>query len=350
MLKMDEDFIEVVNAVAPTRICDCGGWTDTWFADHGKIFNIAVYPCAEVQLRVSRNPFEDGHRVLIHAENYGERYAPNLGGDGFDRHPLLEAAIKFVGIPDDLSFEVNIFSEMPAGCSVGTSAAVTVAMIAALDALTPSYMCAHEIALAAQRVETEMLGQQCGIQDQLCSAYGGICFMDMYKYPYASVSKISVPQDFRCELERRLALIYLGKTHSSSNVHRQVIEHLEKGKDAQSLLEPLRKAAESAKAAVTRCDFNGLGEAMMLNTQAQEMLHPKLVSDRAWEVIEIAKSHGVQGVKVNGAGGEGGSLTILCGESSHRKREMIKDIEDRIPSCVAIPIYINEYGVRVWRS
>ena len=46
----------IINSVAPIRICDNGGWTDTWFAGHGKIFNIGVYPYAEVQIAV----FVDG--------------------------------------------------------------------------------------------------------------------------------------------------------------------------------------------------------------------------------------------------------------------------------------------------
>ncbi|MEK6832844.1 MAG: GHMP kinase [Nanoarchaeota archaeon] len=342
--------IEVINVLAPTRICDCGGWTDTWFAGHGKVFNIAVYPCAEVQLKIFNELFENGKRVVIHAENYGDRYALDLNGDGFDRHPLLEAAIKYMGIPENIAIEANIYSEMPVGCSVGTSAAVTVAMIAALDAITPGRMSAHEIALAAQKIETEMLGQQCGIQDQICSAYGGICYMDMYQYPHASVSKLNIPQDFRCELERRLALIYLGKSHSSSAIHKEVIELLEKGNDAQQRLEPLRKSAEHAKNAVTNCDFQGLAMAMNLNTQAQESLHGKLVSDKAWKVINIVKNYGICGIKVNGAGGDGGSLTILCDESSHKKREMLKEIEKQVTGCISIPIYINDNGVRVWKS
>ncbi len=36
--------LRIVNSVAPIRICDNGGWTDTWFAEHGKIFSIAAYP------------------------------------------------------------------------------------------------------------------------------------------------------------------------------------------------------------------------------------------------------------------------------------------------------------------
>ena len=30
----------VITASAPVRICDCGGWTDTWFAGHGRVFHI----------------------------------------------------------------------------------------------------------------------------------------------------------------------------------------------------------------------------------------------------------------------------------------------------------------------
>ena len=45
----------IINCVAPIRICDNGGWTDTWFAKTGKIFNIGVYPYVEVQVEVFKN-------------------------------------------------------------------------------------------------------------------------------------------------------------------------------------------------------------------------------------------------------------------------------------------------------
>ena len=34
--------LRIINSVAPIRICDNGGWTDTWFAEYGKIFNIEI--------------------------------------------------------------------------------------------------------------------------------------------------------------------------------------------------------------------------------------------------------------------------------------------------------------------
>ena len=50
---------------------------------------------------------------------------------------------------------------------------------------------------------------------------------------------------------------------------------------------------------------------MIANTEAQRSLHPELVGVDASRVIDVAAAHGAIGWKVNGAGGEGGSLTIL---------------------------------------
>ena len=48
----------LITALAPVRICDCGGWTDTWFAGHGQVFSIAVSPYVEVQIAAA--PAADG--------------------------------------------------------------------------------------------------------------------------------------------------------------------------------------------------------------------------------------------------------------------------------------------------
>ena len=66
--------LRLINAVAPIRICDNGGWTDTWFAGHGKIFNIGVSPSVEVQIAVYPRAEQRDH-VVLYAENYGERFA-----------------------------------------------------------------------------------------------------------------------------------------------------------------------------------------------------------------------------------------------------------------------------------
>ncbi|MDF1512232.1 MAG: GHMP kinase, partial [Anaerolineae bacterium] len=239
-------LVRVINSVAPIRICDNGGWTDTWFAEHGKIFNIGVYPYVEVQIEVY--PYSsDQPRIVLYAENYGERYVVQSELAGWDRHPLLEAAIERMGVPDEYAIQATIFSEAPGGCSTGTSAAVTVALIGALDCLTPGRLSQHEVAYTAHAVEVEMLEQQSGIQDQLCSAYGGINYIEMQAYPYASVSQIQVSNAIWWELERRLALIYLGRTHVSSQVHEKVIAELKNEGPHTQRLQDLRVTAEASR-------------------------------------------------------------------------------------------------------
>ena len=339
--------LRVINSVAPIRICDNGGWTDTWFAEYGRIFNIGVYPYAEAQLKVfHRGKVED--RIVIHAENYGERYSVEPRNDGWSHHPLLEAAIEYMRLPDDIAFEVNIFSEAPAGASTGTSAAVTVSLIGALDLLTPGRLTPYEVALTAQKIEVEMLGQQCGIQDQLCSAFGGINYIEMFRYPHAAVSPLLVPNAVWWELERRLVLIFLGKAHSSSDVHRKVIDELEgAGPDCRKL-EDLRRTAGQSRDAVYAGDLAALGRAMIENTEAQARLHPELVGPDAQTVIELARQHDALGWKINGAGGDGGSVTLLTGPESATKRRLIHAVEETNSLFRNIPIYLSRHGLRVW--
>ncbi|HMP39587.1 MAG TPA: GHMP kinase [Roseiflexaceae bacterium] len=341
--------LQVINAVAPIRICDIGGWTDTWFAGHGTILNLGVYPYVEVQIALfPRTARHD--RITLHAENYGDRYVIDPAQSIVPRHPLLEAAIAELPPPAELAIELTIHSEVPAGCSTGTSAAVCVALIGALDALTPGRLTAHEIAYAAHRVETQRLGLQSGIQDQLCSAYGGVNFIEMYTYPTASVSPIQIPNTTWWELERRLALIFLGRAHSSSDVHEQVIAGLEAEGGSSPQLVPLRTAARAARDALYAADFSAFGRAMAENTAAQRALHPALVGPDAERVIAIAREYGAVGWKVNGAGGDGGSVTLLCESSTSDKRRMLRAIAAADPLYQPIPIYLSRTGLRVWHA
>lgn len=344
---MAPQLLRCINSHAPIRIADCGGWTDTWFARHGKVFNIAVSPFAEVRIEVFPAGVLPSH-VVLHAENYGDLYELKDRPGTWQKHPLLEASIEFMHVPEQFSLRISVRSDAPVGASTGTSAAVTVALIGALDRLGSGKMSPHEIAYAAHHVEMDILGYQCGIQDQLCSAYGGINFIEMQEFPRATVSQIHIPDDVRRELERRLLLIYLGRAHSSSEVHQKVIRELEGEGPESPRLNALRVAAEKSRDAICGGNFDTLGRAMIENTEAQACLHPELVSNDAQRVIEIARHHGAVGWKVNGAGGEGGSLTILCGSDPESEASMIKRIEQENPLYKNIPVNLSRHGVGAW--
>ncbi len=337
----------IISSVAPIRIADFGGWTDTWFAKFGRVLSIAVHPCSQVQLRV----FARQHSrplVTIYAENYGERYTMETLDGSYGRHPLLEATVEFMGVPRGRAIEIDVFSAAPAGGSTGTSAAVSVALIGALDRMTPGRLAPNEVARAAHRIETELLHQQCGVQDQLASAYGGVNFIQILDYPHAIVSPLRLPAAIKQELGERLSLVFLGQSHSSSKVHERVIAELaDAGPDAEKL-RPLRRTPLLARDALLAGDFHSLGRAMIENTEAQANLHAGIVSPRHQAVIEVARRRGAIGWKVNGAGGDGGSITLLGGPKSAENRQMLKDIIAEVHGTQSIPIYLSPLGLQVW--
>jgi D-glycero-alpha-D-manno-heptose-7-phosphate kinase len=339
--------VRTITATAPIRICDNGGWTDTWFARRGKVFNLAVRPLVTVRI----DAFPAGTRespVVLNAQNYGVRYAPVLDATAWGPHPLLEAAFREIPPPRAVEIEVTIRSDAPAGASTGTSAAVLVALLGALDRLAGGQRTPQQIAGAAHAVETVHLGRQSGIQDQLCSAFGGANFIEMTEYPRAVVSPLALPDPIRRELQRRLSLIYLGRPHSSSTIHEKVVRDLERRGPECAELDALRLAAERARDALVAGDLAALGSAMCDNTATQARLHPDLVHRDAWRVTEIAKSFGASGWKVNGAGGDGGSVTILSGGRPAARRAMVRAITQDNPRLVPIPIVISREGLRVW--
>src|SRR5690349_11550117 len=104
------------------------------------------------------------------------------------------------------------------------------------------------------------------------------CELEMFAYPRATVSRLDIPDPLWWELERRLLLIFLGKTHDSSAIHEQVIAALEREGGASPRLAALRNAAARSRDALYAGDFAALGQAMADNTTAQRALHPALIS------------------------------------------------------------------------
>ena len=300
-----------VQATAPIRVCDLGGWTDTWFAGHGAVLHLAVTPLVHVRIDVGPRT---GAPVRLHAVDYDDHYEVepgDRGGDRTPRHPLLEAAIDEVGVAADATLDVTVHSEAPAGCSTGTSAAVAVALVGALQAARGRPHPPIDVARTAHRLETERLGLQSGIQDQLASAVGGVNLVEMDAYPHATVTPLAIGGATRDALDERLMVVFLGRRHDSSAVHDKVIAELTGEGPDSPRLEVLRECAHRGKEALEAGDLTAFGTLMVDNTEAQAALHPDLVSDDARAAIDVGRRHRCLGWKVNGAGGEGGSLTLL---------------------------------------
>jgi len=340
--------VTTITAAAPVRTCDCGGWTDTWFARRGAVFHVTVNPGVRVTVEAREAAGKGPAPLTVHAENYGHRYAFVPGTRPWARHPLIEAAIESEGVPPGMAIGVSVRSAVPPGASTGTSAAVCVALVGALRALRGRRLDARDVAMAAHRVEVDLLGQQSGVQDQYGAAFGGVNYIEITDYPSAERHEVSVPDAARAALDRQLLLVYLGRTHDSSAIHEEVIRGLDRpGSTGRSALDALRAAAAAARRAVESGDLEALGAAMRASTEGQRRLHPSLVSGDAQRVIDAAAARGALGWKVNGAGGDGGSLAILGPPGEAGRAAIIAAVTAALPACQVLPTTIAPRGLDV---
>ena len=252
--------------------------------------------------------------------------APDLGSR-FDvvatpsEHRLLAEAVAEAGGPvAGRDVEVHVTSEVPPGSSLGTSASVCVGVIAALDALRAGDIRSPvDLAAAAHRVETERVGGQSGVQDQLAAAHGGANRIEV-DYPRATVTPIELAPDVRTALDVRLLHVAYGGGHDSSAVHRQVIADMEAQGPGSAQLQRLAELASAAVAALASGDLAAWGLVLTAATEAQRALHPQLISADAQRIIDLAAAEGSLGWKVNGAGGAAGSISVLCRDECARRR------------------------------
>jgi len=300
----------LVRASVPVRTCDIGGWSDTWFGGPGRVLNIATSPGIEVTV--------DRAEGMPHA--------------GRDR--LVQAALD--EYPAGAEVDVRVSSGVPAGSALGTSSSLAVALIGALTALRGDALTPADAARAAHRLETEVLGEECGLQDQIAASYGGISYIEVDNYPDAVVE--SLPH--WAALNDVISTVYLGQPHVSSRMHREIIERGDRG-----ALEAMRTAAGSARQAVLSQDLQAFAEAVRENAQAQLQLHPDIVGRNALEAIDLARSSGALAWKVNGAGGDGGSLAVV--HESPSAREAFEDAVQKTARWRVLRLQFSAEGLAV---
>jgi D-glycero-alpha-D-manno-heptose-7-phosphate kinase len=349
-----ERFNQVGSVSAPTRIADLGGWTDTWFAGHGAVCFLAVWPGVEVRIAATEGPagVEVRLRNFDRAWHWSAGTPPQVCPD-----PLIAACLDEADVPDG-AWALDVGSSVPPGASMGTSASVCVAVLAALDrlrgsAIQPARTGARELPLAsdpsllarrAHLVETRRLSQQSGIQDQWAAAAGGASLIEMAAYPSGRRTPLMLSPETTAALDARMLVLFLGRGHNSSDVHRQVVEALQDAGSGDARLDALRQCAHEGAAALVAGDLAAYGAVLTRNTTLQAQLHASLVSAEARAVIDAVRGPDAIGWKVNGAGGSGGSIAVFA-ESAEARARLLATLRQQCPWATPLDVRLASGGV-----
>ncbi|MCL5947140.1 MAG: hypothetical protein M1298_03860 [Chloroflexi bacterium] len=284
-------------------------------------------------------------QVVVTSEDFSEqievRSPEALVYDG--RLDLLKAAVRRFAPNGGVKVEVR--SDALPGSGTGSSAAVGVALVAALSAMAGQLLPADEVGEAARLLETEELKNACGRQDQYTAAYGGINLWHFGEHTVSGGALMLAPEVLR-ELEQRLVLCYSGASRISGAVVSRVTDRY-KHRD-EAVVAALAKLGELAQQGAYHLLARGIDRFGCLlgeNWQAQRALDPGITTARVDELMAIAKGAGALGGKALGAGG-GGCLLFCCaaGREAEVRRELAQ--HDAVP----LRWTFWEQGVEVWRS
>jgi len=338
------DAGHVISARAPVRNADLGGWRDTRLFDQGYVLNFAIRLYTYVTLEPTA-----GEEIELEGQDIGEleRIADIRAIEYKGALSLVKAAIASSNMPTG-GFRMAVRSEAPPASGLGSSAAVAVAALGALHRLNGRFQLPYRVAVEAQRLETEILGQECGVQDQLCSACGGVNFIDVH-YPEARVMPPSLAPQTLLELESRSLVVYTGKSHFSSDTHRSVIANYVAGDPGTvEAMARLNETAQWGLDALLQDDLDAYAEALNYNWQQQKRLHSSITTERVEEMHAAVTGAGAIGFKLNGAGA-GGTAMILCRHNSvHAVRDCLRQ---RFAEAMVYPMKLDlgpHQGLQVW--
>lgn len=204
---------------------------------------------------------------------------------------------------------VYVNSQLPSSSGLGSSAAVTVATLSAINNEFRKDHSLEEIADMAFAIEKKVQKGRASPTDTSVSTFGGLVFIT------GTSRRRLVPQNFQ---------MVIGNSMVSHNTSRMVEMVADLRKRQPDICEPILDAIGSVAVAAMHhmSDAQQLGKLMNMNHALLEALgvgHPALS-----KLILASRAAGAYGAKLTGAGG-GGCMVALC--PKHLKNRVAGAIE-----------------------
>ncbi len=224
-----------------------------------------------------------------------KKYVLKKGKPGIIRY-ILEALSK---VHNHSPIEIILSSNIPIGSGLGSSAAVTVATLAALYRYHNIRFNKKSLAHDAHMVEQAVQGIASPL-DTMVSTHGGLVYLSRNK-------KI---EHFKVNFNAPFVVGYTSKHGNTGKMVRDVKFLKSKNpKIINSVISSMGQLTNYAKQAILKKDYSKIGELMNINHGFLDVLGVN--TPELSRMVYAAREHGALGSKITGAGG-GGSIIALC--------------------------------------
>jgi D-glycero-alpha-D-manno-heptose-7-phosphate kinase len=315
------DETRTIIARAPVRVSFGGGGTDlnVYYEKHG---GFVLSTTINRYCHVFARPARDGG-VHINSADYRVWQSFRRGQIPQVAEPLsLPKAVLEWFLQQDsperlLPGGVKLFlaSEVDGGTGLGSSSAMTVALIQALVALAQAHgsdlsLSVEELAELACHIEIERLQMPIGKQDQYASAFGSLNTIS-FSAEQVTVEPLPISPRLRDALQMRLMLFSTGRTHDSGDILRRQRSNTEKEPLVLERLHRMKEMAKEMCDALTAHDLDRFGLLLHESWLAKKQLSNAISNNAIDQWYEAARMAGALGGKISGAGG-GGFLLLYC--------------------------------------
>jgi D-glycero-alpha-D-manno-heptose-7-phosphate kinase len=204
---------------------------------------------------------------------------------------------------------IETASASPRGAGLGASSALTVALLAAIEAAR-GLPAADALSRArlARDLEARLMGLPTGLQDHLPAQLGGALALE-HRAGGETVRRLDVGLE---ALAERLLVAYTGQSHFSAGANWRVIRaRLEGEERTVAALDAIRDVAASLPTALERADWEAAGRLVAREWRARRTLSEAVSTPQLESLLETAERLGAWGGKACGAGG-GGCVAVLA--------------------------------------
>lgn len=305
-------------ARAPVRLSFFGGGTDlaAYYTRYGgAVLSTTLDKYVYVVVNVSER---NGLQITSSDYHTFYRHPPGepLLWDG--DLSLPRAVLQHFGVAHGVS--MFLASEVPPGTGLGSSSAVTVALIKAVSTACGLKLTKQQVAELACYIEIEKLGKPIGVQDQYAAAYGGLNWVT-FDANGVRVEPLDIPQETIARLESNLLLMFTGATHDSAHIlGRQTRASRDQNPRVIESLKGAHELALQARRYLLRGQVDQFGAMLDQAWQLKKQFANGVTNERIDHCYELARRNGALGGKIAGAGG-GGFLILYCEEGAKDRVE-----------------------------
>ncbi len=334
----------LIRSRAPLRISFGGGGTDVPpYCDErgGAVLSATVnrYACATL--------IPGGEKFEVRSLDYDSSISYGID-DPFVYDGQLDLAKGVIDHFRQLNgfsegMEIYLHNDAPPGSGLGSSSAITVALIGAIADYQRLPLDSYQIAELAYRIERMEVGIKGGKQDQYAAAFGGFSFIEFHN-GITVVNSLRLRPETICELEYSLIFAYVGGQHFSSHIIERQVQNYRGGREEAVLaMDRLKELAFEMKKALLLGRLRAFGELLDAAWENKKKMADGITNPRIDEIYYEARRAGALGGKISGAGG-GGFMFFFC---DPRRRFAVQNRLLQLNVQLVNFSFVQE-GVRTW--